>query len=66
MNAPQIPDGLLRLGFPENKARVAWERSNRDANRAAEFLLTNGHQPDSFWQQQPAQAGLALGLRRGG
>ena len=56
MNAPQIPDGLLRLGFPEWKARVAWERSNRDAGRAGEYLFTNGDKPDSFWQQQPAQA----------
>ena len=67
MNAQQIPDGLLRLGFPEWKARVAWDRSNRDANRAAEYLLTNGEREDGFWRpvsqavggaQQPVQGTL--------
>eukprot|EP01045_Picozoa_sp_COSAG04_P002233 COSAG04_NODE_80_length_28110_cov_13.522847_7_plen_90_part_00 len=51
-----FPEALLRMGFPEWKARIAWDRKG-DVNLAGDYLLNHGHEPDSFWRPvSPAPA----------
>ena len=39
----------MKLGFPEEKVRIALQRRQGNVNQAAEYLFTHGDKDDGFW-----------------